>query len=296
MGSICMIGPNFSDRVAVHCGPGRIAGLCAGLLLMVFAAIPTLALTLALALALTLTLIPSPGHAQECRRPLYLTLDTGGMQSAELIAATLRRHDVRATFFLANEKTFRGDYALDDSWAVYWRDRAAEGHAFGSHTWRHGRILAGEGGAIRYRPQFGESQGRVITMSSEEFCGELRRVGERFVQMTGRRLDPLWRAPGGHTTPASLAAAQSCGFAHVHWSPAGFLGDELPSDRYPNRMLLERALRDIRPGDVLMAHLGIWSRKDPYAPMLDPLIAGLKEKGFCFLTLAQAPAGAKLPR
>lgn len=45
-----------------------------------------------------------------------------------------------------------------------------------------------------------------------------------------------------------------------------------------------------------MAHLGIWSRKDPYAPMLDPLIAGLKEKGFCFLTLTQAPAGARIPR
>jgi hypothetical protein len=35
-------------------------------------------------------------------------------------------------------------------------------------------------------------------------------------------------------------------------------------------MLLERALANIRDGDILMAHLGIWSRKDPFAPMLDP--------------------------
>jgi hypothetical protein len=34
-----------------------------------------------------------------------------------------------------------------------------------------------------------------------------------------------------------------------------------------------------------MAHLGIWSRKDPFAPMLDPLIAGLKARGFCFARL-----------
>jgi peptidoglycan-N-acetylmuramic acid deacetylase len=86
-----------------------------------------------------------------------------------------------------------------------------------------------------------------------------------------------------------LAAAQECGFAHVGWAQAGFLGDELPSDQYPNQALLARALRDVRDGDVLMAHLGIWSRKDPFAPMLDPLIAGLKARGLCFRTLREHP-------
>jgi hypothetical protein len=54
-------------------------------------------------------------------------------------------------------------------------------------------------------------------------------------------------------------------------------------------MLLKRALRDIRDGDVLIAHLGIWSRKDPYAPMLDPLIDGLRKRGLCFRTLREHP-------
>jgi peptidoglycan/xylan/chitin deacetylase (PgdA/CDA1 family) len=83
----------------------------------------------------------------------------------------------------------------------------------------------------------------------------------------------------------AMAAAKACGWSHVYWAPAGFLGDELPSDRFPNDKLLKQALADIRGGDILMAHLGIWSRKDPYAPMLDPLIGGLKEKGYCFATL-----------
>jgi hypothetical protein len=85
----------------------------------------------------------------------------------------------------------------------------------------------------------------------------------------------------------------------VHWAPAGFLGDELPSDRYPNDMLLKRALRDIRDGDVLIAHLGIWSRKDAFAPMLDPLIEGLRKRGLCFRTLRDHPqyrAGGAVPR
>lgn len=236
-------------------------------------------------------MIGSAVHA--CDKPVYLTLDTGGMQSAALIAEILEKHNVKATFFIAHEKTFRGDYVLDDSWADYWRARVREGHAFGSHTWRHGRILSASGNGIRYRPQHHEDAGRVVGMTLQEFCQELQRVDRRFAEMTGRSLDPIWRAPGGFTTPQSMAAAQSCGWRHVHWSPAGFLGDELPSDRYPNRMLLDKALRDIRAGDVLMAHLGIWSRAQAYAPMLDPLIAGLKSRGFCFRTITPATAVPK---
>lgn len=225
-----------------------------------------------------------------CRGSVYLTLDTGNMKHAELIADTLKKHQVTATFFLANERTPRGDHSLEPAWADYWRARAAEGHAFGTHTWRHGRLLADQpGGALRYRPQFGDDAGKTLSLSPELLCAELRAVGAAFERMTGRRLDALWRAPGGHITPNALAAAQRCGYAHVHWAPAGFLGDELPSETHPNDALLKRALRDIRDGDVLMAHLGIWSRKDPFAPMLDPLIAGLKARGLCFRTLREHP-------
>lgn len=239
--------------------------------------------------------------AQQCRGHVYLTLDTGNMSQAEEIAAILRRQDVRATFFLANEKTPRGDFSLDPSWSAYWKARAEEGHAFGSHTWRHGRLIADEAAGVRYRPQFGDGAGATLTLTPAAFCGELRRVDEAFAALAGRGLDAVWRAPGGYTTPKALAAAKDCGYAHVRWAEAGFLGDELPSEKYPNRELLARALRDIRDGDVLMAHLGIWSRKDPYAPMLEPLITGLKDRGLCFRTLrehpgyrAQAPVGVQL--
>ena len=74
------------------------------------------------------------------------------------------------------------------------------------------------------------------------------------------------------------------------WSPAGFLGDELPSEKFSNDALLKKALQNIKPGDVLLAHLGIWSRKDPWAPaVLEPLITGLQSRGFCFKTLRERP-------
>lgn len=234
------------------------------------------------------------GTPSGCAGQVYLTLDTGSMRHAELIAGILRRHDVKATFFLANEKTPRGDFALDDAWAAFWRERVAEGHAFGSHTFDHVYFRggpAGSGGDARVpvRPQFGERAGRTLQWSAADICAELQRVDRRFGELTGRRLDPLWRAPGGRAPDFAMRAASGCGYSHVHWAPAGFLGDELPSETAPNAQLLERALRDIRAGDVLMAHLGIWSRKDPFAPMLEPLIQGLKQRGLCFATLREHP-------
>lgn len=235
------------------------------------------------AAALAALLATAPAAARECRGTLYLTLDTSVMTQAESVARILAKHQVKATFFLANEPTYRGDHSLDASWGDYWRARVAEGHAFGTHTWDHGYFRGDlPGGKVRY----GHGK-RVRELDAEGVCAELRRVETRFRELTGRGLDPLWRAPGGRTTPNALAAGEACGYTHVRWSDAGFLGDELPSDEYPNDALLERALQNLRDGDVMMMHLGIRSRKEAFAPMLDPLLAGLKRRGFCFATLAE---------
>jgi len=215
---------------------------------------------------------------------LYLTFDTGNMRHAEMIAETLAKHKAKATFFVANEKTLRGDHALDEAWASYWNARVAEGHAFGSHTWRHGSFRGDQGQRTRYRLMDGKTE----QLDGAAICSEIRHPDSRFKELTGRALDPLWRAPGGRTTPLTLKAAQACGYRHVGWAPAGFLGDELPSETYTNSLLVERALKNLKDGDIAMAHLGIWSRKDPFAPALDELLTGLTARGFCFATLAQS--------
>jgi peptidoglycan/xylan/chitin deacetylase (PgdA/CDA1 family) len=236
----------------------------------------------------TAALVTAPAGADTCKGTVYLTLDTGNMAAANEIAGYLNKHRVKATFFLANEKTKQGGWSLGDEWGPYWKARVAEGHAFGSHTFDHVYIQSGP--AITVRPQFGANAGKTLRWTAEQFCAELKRVETRFTQLTGSRLDALWRAPAGRTTPDALAAARACGYPqHAGWAQAGFLGDELSSDRHPNDVLLKRALRDIRSGDILMAHLGIWSRKEPFAPMIDPLIEGLKARGFCFETLREHP-------
>jgi len=245
----------------------------------------------AAALALLLSLAANAAQGCERAQALYLTFDTGHMGVAPLVAEVLRREGVKASFFLANERTREGGASLDAQWAPWWRARADEGHVFGSHTWDHDVWLADTAEGLRLRPTQGPQAGRARVLDTAAYCRELQRPAERFAEMTGQRMSALFRAPGGKTSPALLKAAASCGWTHVGWSAAGFLGDELPSDRFPNAQLLAKALRDLRPGDVMLAHLGIWSRQDAWAPaVLEPLIRGIKAKGWCFATLREHPA------
>jgi peptidoglycan/xylan/chitin deacetylase (PgdA/CDA1 family) len=235
-----------------------------------------------------------PLAAATCQKPVYLTFDTGHMGVAPLIADVLERHQVPVTFFAAHEKTLEGDGTLGQHWAAWWRARAAQGHAFASHTWDHAywRADLQEGGAVafRIRPSAGEKAGQTLTWSAAQYCDNLRQAAQRLQTLTGQGRLPLFRAPGGKTSARLIEAARQCGFAHVGWSDAGFLGDELSSDTHPNAQLLQKALKTIRAGDILMAHLGIWSRQDPWAPaVLEPLIVGLKARGLCFATLREHP-------
>lgn len=236
-----------------------------------------------------------PLAAAPCNQPVYLTFDTGHMGVAPLIAQVLQRQQVPVTFFAAHEKTREGDGTLGQHWAPWWKARAGEGHAFASHTWDHAYwradvLDAGEY-KFRIRPSAGAHAGQTLSWTAKAYCDNLRQAAQRLQALTGQAVLPLFRAPGGKTSPRLLEAARQCGFAHVGWSDAGFLGDELPSDRYPNAQLLQQALARIRPGDILMAHLGIWSRQDPWAPaVLEPLIVGLKARGLCFVTLREHPA------
>lgn len=237
----------------------------------------------------------SLAQAASCDKPVYLTFDTGHMGVAELVADVLRRNDVRVTFFAANERSKIGDGSLGEDWAPWWRARAEEGHEFASHTFDHVYWRADlPDKQFRVRASAGSEAGRDQVWTAARYCAEIAAASDRLFEITGRKPLPLFRAPGGKTSPALLDAAKECGYTHVGWSEAGFLGDELPSDKFPNKELLQEALRRIKSGDVLMAHLGIWSRQDPWAPaVLEPLIKGLKARGFCFATLSEHPQYGK---
>ena len=236
-------------------------------------------------------LLSGGAQAANCVGTVYLTIDTGTMQPAEEMTAVLKKHDIKATFFLANEKTARGDTALDPSWTAFWKARADEGHAFGSHTWRHWFFRRDVGNdKVSYVPS-GKKIGETLDQTG--VCAELKRSEIAFTAMTGRGFDGIWRAPGGRLTPNVSRFAQMCGYKHVPWSPAGFSGDELPSEKFPSATLVKTQIRNIKDGDILLWHLGIWSRKDPLYLHFEELITGLEAKGLCFARIPEHPQWKK---
>ena len=235
---------------------------------------------------LTTPALAAPGLAQCRAGTLYLTIDTGWGREAEMIAAALARHGVKATLFLANEPDFRGGTTLGPGWAAFWRARAAEGHAFASHTWRHW-YFAGDPAPdrVRYASRRGEG---AETLDQAGLCAELARPIEALRQVAPEaRVLPLWRAPGGRVTANARAMAAACGLRHQGWSANGFLGDELDSAASPNARLLAQGLSRIRDGEVLLMHWGVRSRKEPFGQVFEALLEGLLQKGFCFATLPE---------
>ncbi|WPB83448.1 polysaccharide deacetylase family protein [Sediminicoccus rosea] len=225
-----------------------------------------------------------PPIARACAGTLYLTIDTGWSREAEVIAASMARHGVRATLFIANEPTHRGDRNLDPAWAPFWRARAAEGHVFASHTWRHWYFRGDPApGRVTYASR--RNEGHEV-LDQAGLCAELARPIEALRAMVPEaQVLPLWRAPGGIVTPGAVRMAQACGLRHQGWTANGFLGDELASDAHPNAALLRQNLSRIRAGEVLVMHWGVRSRREPFGLVFDQLLTGLLERGFCFAPL-----------
>jgi peptidoglycan/xylan/chitin deacetylase (PgdA/CDA1 family) len=242
-------------------------------------------LAAALGSAASPAVLAAPALAQCRAGTLYLTIDTGWGREAEAIAAAMQRCEIRATLFLADEPDFRGGRTLGPGWADFWRARAAEGHAFGSHTWRHWYLAADPGpGQVRYvSRRRGEGS---ETLDGAGFCAELQKPIEALRTLAPEaKVLPLWRAPGGRTTPNALKLAAACGLRHQGWSARGFLGDELDSTAQPNKALLAQALTRTQDGEVLLMHWGVRSRREPFGLIFEDLIKGLQARGFCFATL-----------
>jgi hypothetical protein len=135
--------------------------------------------------------------------------------------------------------------------------------------------------------RFAARSGRgAAVLDQAGLCAELARPIEALRRMApDARVLPLWRAPGGITTPNALSLAAACGLRHQRWTRHGFLGDELDSAQHPNAVLLRRNLANIRAGEVLVMHWGVRSRREPFAEVFEALVTGLLARGLCFRTL-----------
>lgn len=216
-----------------------------------------------------------------CANPVYLTIDPAGMDFAPRVADVLRRQQVKVTYWVSNQRTRNGEGSLGNLWGGWWKQVGQQGHEFASQTYDHVQWradLPGYKPSFRIRPTTGSLAGREFTYEPAKYCEQIERAAGRVQDFTGKKALPLFHAPGGGTSAKLLAAARACGFAHVGFAKGGLLGKGTSP-------------ASIRSGEVLLLDLGAVANTEPWAiANLEPLLVGLKERGFCFATLRQHPA------
>ena len=190
---------------------------------------------------------------------IYLTFDCGYENgNTEPILDALKKHDVKATFFVV------GNF-LETSPEIVKR-MIAEGHTVGNHTYHH------------------------LDMSSissmDAFKKETQDVENLFEQITGTPITKFYRPPQGKYNIENLKMAQELGYHTFFWSLAyvDWYQDKQPTKDEAFVKLLKR----IHPGAIVLLH----STSSTNAQILDELLTKWEEMGYTIKPLTELAGAA----
>ena len=190
---------------------------------------------------------------------IYLTFDCGYENgNTEPILDALKKHDVKATFFVV------GNF-LETSPEIVKR-MIAEGHTVGNHTYHH------------------------LDMSSissmDAFKKETQDVENLFEQITGTPITRFYRPPQGKYNIENLKMAQELGYHTFFWSLAyvDWYQDKQPTKDEAFGKLLKR----IHPGAIVLLH----STSSTNAQILDELLTKWEEMGYTIKPLTELAGAA----
>ena len=183
---------------------------------------------------------------------LYLTFDAGYENGyTEKILDTLKKHDVKAAFFLV------GNYLQKNADLV--RRMVEEGHVVGNHTMTHPDMSA--------------------MTDKEVFQKELEGLETLFREVTGKELPKYYRPPQGIYSEENLKMAKELGYQTVFWSLAykDWDNSKQPGAEYALGKLIPRT----HNGAVILLH----STSQTNAEVLDELLTQWKNLGYRFETI-----------
>ncbi len=185
------------------------------------------------------------------RKIIALTLDDGpAPKYLDDVLDTLRDLDIPATFYLV------GNAATQYPGLV--RQIAEAGHEIGNHSYTHPRLLL-------------TRQSR-IAREIEDTDAALRAAGYSgpisFRPPYGKKLLALPWYLSKHDRPSIMWS-----IAPEHW--------EGPIDDRAARIV-----QDARPGDIILLHV-MWPVSQGSRDLLTPMVIGLKDQGFEFVTVSE---------
>lgn len=183
------------------------------------------------------------------KKEIYLTFDAGFENgNTEKILDTLKKHNVKATFFLV------GNYIETCPDLV--KRMTAEGHTVGNHTYTH--------------PDMSKIS------DEKSFEQEIKKLEDLYKETTGEELAKVYRPPQGKYCVSNLEMAQKMGYKTVFWSLAYV--DWYENDQPTKEEAFDKLLTRIHPGSVVLLH----STSKTNADILDELLTKWEDMGYTF--------------
>lgn len=160
------------------------------------------------------------------RNVVALTFDAGGNDAGVTpILAALAAAGVPGTFFMTGR------------WVEVYPARAREitsRYPVGNHTYSH--------------PQ-------LTTLTDAQVEDQIVRAETAIMSATGQDPHPLFRFPYGNVDARTLADVHSLGYGGIRWT-VDTLGWEGKSNGQSASTVLERVLGALRPGEIVLMHVG----------------------------------------
>ncbi|MBQ2842640.1 MAG: polysaccharide deacetylase family protein [Alistipes sp.] len=187
-------------------------------------------------------------RAESADKVVALTFDDGpDADSTPRVLDLLKRHGVRATFFVVGEQARQNPELI--------HRMVAEGHTVAGHSYYH-------------LPQ-------STLWSSQRYTEELFRCNDVVARLTGLRMR-LYRPPFGVTNPPIARAVKNLGLIPVGWSVRSL--DTITKNR---DRVVDRVMRGLRGGDVILLH----DRLENSEELLEKLLTALRTQHYTTATV-----------
>lgn len=199
-------------------------------------------------------------QGNESQKVIALTFDDGPSQFTPALLDVLKKHQVKATFFVLGK-------SMEQSPELVKRAHA-EGHTLGNHSWDH--------------PNLSEMSGEAY------WTKQLQPTQDMFQKVLGFK-PSLMRPPYGFLTDAQIKGIDGHGMKAILWSVAS-------DDWYLTHTMQNAAAADAiagqvvkyaHPGAIVLAHDAGGRTRQPTIEATDRYIAELKKQGYRFVTVDQ---------
>lgn len=192
------------------------------------------------------------------RKVVYLTFDDGPHPpETERVLDVLRERGAKATFFLIGSKVSGNEAVL--------RRMLEEGHALGLHTYSHA--------------------GTFPLLSFDKMLADVNE-GKRSVESVAGKKISLFRPPFGVTNPTISKVIRTLRLQTVGWDVRSFDTMFCKSSEHSCKQsghdwyvpVVERIMKQVRPGSVILLH----DRLDGASELLALLLDSLAASGYDF--------------